>query len=592
MAFRPYFLVAGMLAMPGAAVAFTYFNPADTANVPRLLSQTGLYRDLQGKTLTEEAQAYEVNAPQWSDGAFKRRWIILRPGRSVPYREGADFLDYPDSTVFAETFLLEKVLGDSTTRVHWETRLLVKKLDTALSPRRDWYGFSYRWNAAQTDAALVARNPFNGFDTVFHLVDGGRQTYRKWRFPSSFECGLCHRAGTGTDSQQRPLAGRAVLGFLPAQLKRAVTGTGASRAGAGTSGTGAGGEQILDLFNRGVFSGTRPGTGEMAARFKGMREPLPAAGDARFWSLDTMARSYLAANCSGCHGTRGMGLGAADASELDLDFHDLRPRMELGGKASLGEKLNDTAAFNPAARPEGRYYFVLAVAKGGMDTAAGRIWDMALPLSADPENDLKPALVYPGYPSLSTLLFKQWARVPAWSDSARTRRKLVGWANSGDSATEAMARERLAWMFSQPWGSRPWLDTLAHHGFTADSVTDGNAWESDTPKQMPPLAASFVPDTAALRLLGEWVRQYRSGNNSGVKGTLRTPRGSTPILRHRLLLLPPDWTGRASMRDIQGRPYPLRPQGRGAYVLPAHAPAGVYFFRIGEKSFPAAVMPP
>jgi hypothetical protein len=45
--------------------------------LPGLLSQTGIFRSL--KDLTPEAGVlpYDVNAPLWSDGAQKQRWLIL-----------------------------------------------------------------------------------------------------------------------------------------------------------------------------------------------------------------------------------------------------------------------------------------------------------------------------------------------------------------------------------------------------------------------------------------------------------------------------------------------------------------------------------
>jgi hypothetical protein len=174
-----------------------------TAAVPRLLSETGIYADIASKTTDTSLKYFEINAPLWSDGSAKKRWIILPPGRQLEYVDTTDMFDYPDSTVFVKTFLLDSIAGDSSTRVYWETRLLVQGGQT-------WHGFSYKWNKEQTEAHLVSLE--EGFDTLFYWRPqgpGGELSYKKWRFPSQRNCATCHVQG-----------GREALSFLPAQLKR------------------------------------------------------------------------------------------------------------------------------------------------------------------------------------------------------------------------------------------------------------------------------------------------------------------------------------------------------------------------------------
>src|SRR4051812_16316409 len=109
--------------MPSPA-AFHYFDPTDTARVPSSLSATGLFGDIAHAQMDTAAKYFDLNAPLWSDGALKKRWILLPPGRSVPYVDTEDVLDFPDSTVFVKTFWLERIAGDSSSAVKWETRLL------------------------------------------------------------------------------------------------------------------------------------------------------------------------------------------------------------------------------------------------------------------------------------------------------------------------------------------------------------------------------------------------------------------------------------------------------------------------------------
>src|SRR3989338_4957103 len=98
--------LAAATALPAlSSAAFVYFDPRDPANAPALLSQTGLYTNMNDKsTLDTAAKYFEVNSALWSDGSLKKRWIILRPGRSIPWTDNVDFFDYPDSTVFVKTF--------------------------------------------------------------------------------------------------------------------------------------------------------------------------------------------------------------------------------------------------------------------------------------------------------------------------------------------------------------------------------------------------------------------------------------------------------------------------------------------------------
>lgn len=198
---------------------------------------------------------------------------------------------------------------------------------------------------------------------------------------------------------------------------------------------------------------------------------------------------------------------------------------------------------------------------------------MALP-AAGPAH----VLLYPGHASLSALLFRQWARNSPASDSSAVARALRYDLLFGDSAEQARAAQRQPWFFAQPWGSQAWQDGLAAHGLTMDSaialVDKSGRFYGNDRAQMPPLA-TFIPDTAAMALLGEWVKGY-AAVNAGIRAA-RPARGA-PVLSGRVLRLPAGWDG-ASVLDVAGRVYPLRPLGGGAYALPERAPAGVLFIR-------------
>src|SRR3982751_1278699 len=126
--FKGFLTLALALGFPAAsAAAVNFFNPA--LPPPDSLSATGIYSNIAAKTVDTAMKYFEVNAALWSDGAAKKRWIILPPGTHITYVDTTDYFDYPNQTVFVKNFYLDSVLSDSTTRKYWETRLLVNKED-------------------------------------------------------------------------------------------------------------------------------------------------------------------------------------------------------------------------------------------------------------------------------------------------------------------------------------------------------------------------------------------------------------------------------------------------------------------------------
>jgi hypothetical protein len=549
----PAVLLAGYLASPAAALAaFHFFDPTDTAAVPKLLSQTGLYADIAGKVPDTALKYFDINAPLWSDGAAKQRWILLPPGKHIVYDDTTDMFSYPDSTVFVKTFLLDAVEGDSTTRRYQETRLLVHRKNGAEAGT--WHGFSYRWNATATDARLVSLE--NGFDTVFQGYRKGpsqAQGYKRWRYPARADCNRCHVQREGG-----ALVPRTILGFLPPQLKRAAPLQPST-------------PQIAWLFSQGVFVGTLPGPQQLARRWKNIREEIPPnlTLEERFRVIDTLARSYIAANCSGCHSRRGMpGSGAPE--HVDYDYYDLKPRIEMGLlEATQTQDLDveDTVT----GELKGRLYYLDALRQAGLSTAPGAVWDMARPSG-------RPAVVYPGFPSYSTLLFRQWKRQTPARDSADVRQIIASGGN-----IQAWG----SWIFTQPWGSPAWFDLVRQHGvdpmyaLNPGGITEVNG-------AMPPVMASFIPDVEAMKILGEWVKTYRTlyvvDSTRIITRVGKREIASTGSLRIRggLVILPEGSKDRPELVSPAGRRYALQPAGKGRFALPARLTPGVYFVHAGK----------
>ncbi len=265
-------LVAGA-AVPTAAApsGFRYWDLADTGTIPKTLSALGLYAGAPGKNaaLIPQATHYEVNVPQWSDGARKRHWVILKSGRSIAFTEKGDYWGYPDSTVFVEELAIDTIPGDSASRVLWETRVLYHQ-NGSLDPGYpfNWNGVSYKWRKNQQDADLVDL-AHGKDDSIFvwpnGVGSGKMRSLKKWRFPTIYQCLACHRSGT-VDT----VHGRSVLGFFTAQLNRPAPDS-------------ANLNQLDWFFAKGILAGPKPAAWTASPRWRSVED-----SDA---SVDLRARS-------------------------------------------------------------------------------------------------------------------------------------------------------------------------------------------------------------------------------------------------------------------------------------------------------------
>jgi hypothetical protein len=480
--------------MTAAAPGFRTWNPLDTATVPKTLSSMGLYQDIlsKHKVLDPAARAYEVNSPFWSDGAKKKRWVLLKAGTSIGFREKDDYWTYPEAAVFVKEFSIDTIPGDSTSRVRWETRVMLnvkERLDPASPATMDtWYGYSYRWNADQTDARLV---PAEGMDSEIRTwPEGTRRPARmkKWKFPSRNQCEHCHRTGEA-DS----IHGRSILGFFTAQLNRPH---------ADNSGR----NQMDVLFDQGVLKGTRSfWNAASTPRWYGIEDDVV---NGRPISIDVRARSYIAANCSGCHGRRGMAVGATFGVDLNYDFHEMEPRMELRHRSVSWPFGLDNDSIQPKYYPKTDY------------VNNPKRLDSLL---------IEPAILVPGYPQKSVILFRQLARNMAPGDFDPNR------------------------------------------------------------NQMPPLA-TYESDRAATALIQKWITEMGPNGTVRIHGGSATPaisaaaeadfQGRTLVVSREALLSNP----RVAMLGLDGREVRLQRVGQGLYALPAALPKGLYYVRIGAKT--------
>src|SRR3954469_22055620 len=142
------------------------FVPVRIEDMPRLLSETRVFQDLQSLRINSAFMPYELNVSFWSDGAHKQRWMYL-PGK-IEYSATNEW-KFPSGTVFVKHFEI------GTQRRRLETRLLVRDGTGGVC------GVSYKWREKGDDADLVR-------DRI--------QTER-WQFPGPADCIVCHNAGAG-----------------------------------------------------------------------------------------------------------------------------------------------------------------------------------------------------------------------------------------------------------------------------------------------------------------------------------------------------------------------------------------------------------
>lgn len=244
--------------------AITSSTGANPSALPTRLSQTGLYTDIRAnpRSVTEAIVPFEVNAALWSDASHKERFVTVPPGAAITPTD-SDGYDFPDRTVMVKNFLIDTVIGDPGSRILVETRFMVAR-KTAFGT--EWHGISYAWRRDQSDADLV--DPMEGRDAVLPVTAGGARKGKRWRYPSASDCMQCH-------------TGRGSLGFITPQLNRPAKGDPSVN-------------QLQDLAAKGILKANTLASNPRVKRWAALTDTAA--------SLEVRARSYLAANCSHCHG--------------------------------------------------------------------------------------------------------------------------------------------------------------------------------------------------------------------------------------------------------------------------------------------------
>jgi uncharacterized repeat protein (TIGR03806 family) len=252
---------------------------------PMLLSQTGCVMPNDATKPVAGLIPFTVALPFWSDGADKERFLGVPDGQTIAVDATGHFT-LPPGGVTMKNFRFQGKL--------YETRFFVRHSDGS------YYGYSYAWNAAGTDATKVGET---GQDATIMGNMGGTLA---WTYPSTSGCFTCHNdaAGRSLGLETRQLNWPGMYGTVKAN-------------------------QLDTLKHIGLL------TGNTAAL-----PVFPSKDDATV-PLDTRARAYLAVNCSNCHRPNGPGRGTWTA-QFDTAFKDMgicNAAPEQGDLGVTGSKL-------------------------------------------------------------------------------------------------------------------------------------------------------------------------------------------------------------------------------------------------------------
>ncbi len=241
--------------------------------IPSDLASTGCVDPANPTQPAEGLIPYEVNAPFWSDGATKERWMAVPNYKTIRVDEAGKWR-FPTGSVLVKNFRLDDRLI--------ETRLFMRHPDGI------WAGYTYEWNESQTAATRVV---------------GGKSRFingQVWLYPSEQQCRQCHVFSAGN-----------TLGLENLQLNRDIT----------YPATGRKANQLDTLSSIGMFNSPLQPS-ESIGR---LADPVDSAKP-----LPMRARAYLHTNCAQCHrafgpaGWRAMDLRSGTALQ-DMGICDVIP---------------------------------------------------------------------------------------------------------------------------------------------------------------------------------------------------------------------------------------------------------------------------
>ncbi|MEZ5498977.1 MAG: PQQ-dependent sugar dehydrogenase [Steroidobacteraceae bacterium] len=248
----------------GSVVKLTATGIGSGPSLPSQLSQTGCVDSSNPSSPATGLIPYAPAAPFWSDDAIKRRWIALPNNSRIDVSAASGDWDFPNGTVLMKDFSIGNQLV--------ETRFFMRHNDGS------WAGYTYEWNAAQSEATRVT----GGKDVT---VAG-----QVWHIPSEAECLSCHTQAAGRS-----------LGLETAQLNSNFS----YPSQPSPPFTGRTDNQLHTLAAVDLFA---PALTQDPASLPALPDPYGSTG-----TLAERARAWLHTNCSQCHRPNG---GAPSTMDL------------------------------------------------------------------------------------------------------------------------------------------------------------------------------------------------------------------------------------------------------------------------------------
>ena len=274
----------------GALQKFALAGGAPGAQIPTQLSTTGLFANTSNSGPLRGAAGvnpYDVRAKLFSDNLDKERHLAVPTNGSITFTPTGRW-NFPSGSVIAKTFLL----GEQ--RV--ETRVLVRGMDR-------WRGYTYQWNAAQTDATLVA-----DAGATIRLSNG-----QMYDLPSRNDCVRCHNDASNGGSQ--------IIGLQTRQVNFNFTYP------SGVT------DNQLRTLNGVNYFGRNVGTPATFQAFPDYADPTTGA-------LAQRAKAYLDQNCGFCHRVGG-GTPVAIQLEFDQTLASLVNRTPSSGPVAGAQLIID-----------------------------------------------------------------------------------------------------------------------------------------------------------------------------------------------------------------------------------------------------------
>jgi len=231
---------------------------------------------------------YELNAPLFSDYAFKKRFIKFPEGGQAVYNTD-DVFDFPEGTILIKNFYYPADFRNPEENLRiLETRLLVLE-------NENWKALPYVWNQEQTEAYLDVAG--ENIQVSWVHFDGTKRNVL-YSVPNMNQCKGCHERNDKI----------VPIGPTARQLNGTINGQHEN--------------QLQRLAALGYLNGM-PGDLNQLPKLVNYEDQSA--------ELEGRARAWLEVNCSHCHRAD----GPAKTSGLHL-LADVTNRFELGiGKAPV-----------------------------------------------------------------------------------------------------------------------------------------------------------------------------------------------------------------------------------------------------------------